>query len=207
MNPNRVLLIFALFWMAVAIALLFCVEGQYALLQSKQETIRELAKEISWQRYEVTKAQMQVPEYQEFKYLSGVMETRDRNLHAIAKAAWKWGKVYVVSPDLILSVIHRESFFDPSARSFDKDGMPLAYGAMQVNYRVWKTELNLDISKMDEIDYNIKQGTIILKYYLDRNPGDLGAALFQYWGGSLAGGSYTYPVRVLNSSFFNGTVQ
>ena len=198
----RIIVLSNLAWFAVASMLLFAVQGMNQRLLSKKSTIKYLAQEISWQRYAADKARSKVASVPRLQYMTSIMETRDPDFHAIAKASWKWGKRFDVSPYLIMAVAHRESAFDPLARSYDRNGSPLAYGVMQINYRVWKDQLALDISKMHDVDYNVEKGTQILKYYLDQHAGDVSAALFGYWGGSLANGRYTYPPRVLESKYF-----
>ena len=181
--------------------LLFAVQWQTARYISRGETIRELGNEIRWQRYEADKAKRKTVSLPELEFLTGVMETRDRDLYAVAKAAWKWGRVYMVSPFLIMAVAHRESNFNPAARSYDSDGLELACGIMQINYRIWRDELRLDRERLlSDIDYNVQQGVIILRHYLDRNPGDISKALWRYWGGQ--GEAFQYPPRVLESKYF-----
>jgi len=196
---NRALIGVALFFMATTFALLFALSWQYDRLHLKHETVRELAKEITWQKYRASKAALQVRELPEYKYLVQVMETRDRDLFDIAKAAWKWGAVYKINPFLIMAVAHKESNFNPYAQSY-VNGQPCAYGIMQINHRVWKDELSIDFDRIFETDYNVKLGAIILRHYLDRNPGDVGAALWEYWG---RGESYKYSPMVLGSKFYD----
>jgi len=91
-------------------------------------------------------------------------------------------------PQLVLAVIDVESAFDPFAVSYAG-----AVGLMQV-MPFWPTELGL--SKMDLIDVelNIRMGTSILAYYLERERGDYRRALGRY-NGSL--GRREYPDLVL----------
>lgn len=203
LSPGRFLVLINLAWFAIVAILLFAVQWQQERLLAKGETVRYLAQEIRWQRYATDKANAQIVSLPEFQFLAQALATKDGDIYAVAKAAWKWGKAYGVSPHLIMAVAHRESNFDPAARSYDKAGNELAMGIMQINYQVWKDELKLDPARMDDVDYNVQQGALILKHYLDKSPGDVGAALFAYWGGALAGGRYTYPPRVLESKFFN----
>jgi len=81
---HRVLIGFGLFWMFTAIVLLFATAWQYDRLHLKHETVRELAKEITWQKYRASKTALQVRDLPEYKYLVQVMETRDRILYDIA---------------------------------------------------------------------------------------------------------------------------
>jgi soluble lytic murein transglycosylase-like protein len=203
LSPGRFLVLINLTWFAIAAILLFANSWQFNDRVQKSATIDTIEAELRWQSHVTARARRQAKDLPELQFLVRAMETKDADIYAIAKAAWKWGKVYQVSPYLIMAVAHRESNFDPAARSYDKDGLELAMGAMQINYRVWEHELKLDLSMMENVDYNIQKGTIILKDYLDKYPGDVGAALFAYWGGQLAGGRYTYPVRVLESKYFD----
>jgi soluble lytic murein transglycosylase-like protein len=203
-SVNPLIIIFGLFWFITSIVLLFVSQDLHQNLLYKNDTVKALAQEIRWQRYSADKAKAQVATLPEMEFLVGVMETRDKDLYSITKAAWKWGRVYQVSPYLILAVVHRESNFKPAARSYDKDGVELAMGAMQINYRIWKDELNLDLDRMDEIDYNVLHGVIILKYYLDRNPGDVSRALWEYWG---RGEINSYSPRVLESKYFDVVIK
>lgn len=194
--------------MAIAVFLAFAglllvIGSMQGRLEQKQDTIRALAKEIRWQRYVAERAESRQADYQELRHLAQVFMSKDRDVYKVARAAWKWGKVYSVSPHLILAVAHRESNFQPAARSFTRDGRPLAYGVMQINLAVWQQELGLDPERMDEVDYNVQHGTIILKRYIEAAQGDTSRALWLYWGGALAGDGYSYPPKVLNSRFFN----
>lgn len=196
LTVNKLLAVFAVFWLIVAAVSLFIIEWQYGQLQVKREVIKFQASEIRWLNYSTDKAKAQVVNLPELEFLAGVMETKDGNLHAIAKAAWKYGRRYRVSPYLILSVVHRESNFDPFAISYNQDSTPCAYGTMQINAAVWKP----DMVRIFEIEYNVELGTKILKMYLEKNPGDISRGLWEYWG---RGEVNTYSGRVLGSKFYD----
>jgi len=91
-------------------------------------------------------------------------------------------------PHLVLAVIDVESAFDPFAVSYAG-----AVGLMQV-MPFWPGELGLERSDLIDIDLNIRMGTSILAYYLERERGDYRRALARY-NGSL--GRRTYPDLVL----------
>jgi len=91
-------------------------------------------------------------------------------------------------PQLVLAVIDVESAFDPFAVSYAG-----AVGLMQV-MPFWPGELGLERSDLIDIELNIRMGTSILAYYLDRERGDYRRALARY-NGSL--GRRTYPDLVL----------
>jgi soluble lytic murein transglycosylase-like protein len=92
-------------------------------------------------------------------------------------------------PQLVLAVIDVESAFDPFAVSSAG-----AVGLMQV-MPFWPNELGLSTRDLIDVELNIRMGTSILAYYLDRERGDYVRALGRY-NGSL--GRRTYPDLVLD---------
>jgi len=107
----------------------------------------------------------------------------------------KSGK-YGFKPDLIMSLIYTESSFKPKAVSSQG-----AYGLMQVNYSVWKDELQLDSSKIFEIEYNIEMGLKILKRYYDKSNGDIMRALHLYNNGYRYNNT-SYNKKVVSTVFY-----
>ena len=91
-------------------------------------------------------------------------------------------------PQLVLAVIDVESAFDPFAVSSAG-----AVGLMQV-MPFWPTELGLSKKDLIDVELNIRMGTSILAYYLERERGDYRRALGRY-NGSL--GRREYPDLVL----------
>lgn len=91
-------------------------------------------------------------------------------------------------PEIVLAVIEIESRFDPYAVS--RAG---AQGLMQV-MPFWKNELGRASDNLIDPDVNLRYGCTILKYYLDKENGDLPDALARYNGSY---GEYWYPERVL----------
>ena len=92
-----------------------------------------------------------------------------------------------LKPDLVLAVIHVESLFDRYALS--RVG---AQGVMQV-MPFWKAELGRADDNLIDLATNRRDGCTILKYYLDKEKGNLRRALARY-NGSL--GSHRYPDKV-----------
>jgi soluble lytic murein transglycosylase-like protein len=91
-------------------------------------------------------------------------------------------------PQLVLAVIDVESAFDPFAVSSAG-----AVGLMQV-MPFWPTELGLSRKNLIDVELNIRMGTSILAYYLEREKGNYARALGRY-NGSL--GRREYPDLVL----------
>ena len=92
-------------------------------------------------------------------------------------------------PQLVLAVIDVESAFDPFAVSSAG-----AVGLMQV-MPFWPNELGLTNKDLIDVELNVRMGTSILAYYLNRERGDYRRALGRY-NGSL--GKRTYPDLVLS---------
>ncbi|MCJ7590275.1 MAG: lytic transglycosylase domain-containing protein [Woeseiaceae bacterium] len=92
-------------------------------------------------------------------------------------------------PELILAVIETESNFDPYAIS-----VAGAIGLMQI-MRFWKDEIGRPNDNLLHIETNLRYGCTILKFYLDKENGDLRRALGRY-NGSL--GSRKYPNKVID---------
>jgi soluble lytic murein transglycosylase-like protein len=90
-------------------------------------------------------------------------------------------------PELVLAVIDVESNFDRFAIS--KAG---AQGLMQV-MPFWLKEIGKPRDSLFNISTNLRMGCTILKYYLNKEKGDLTRALARY-NGSL--GQYKYPNKV-----------
>lgn len=93
-----------------------------------------------------------------------------------------------LSPEVVLAVIEIESHFDPYAVS--RAG---AQGMMQV-MPFWKNEIGRPDDNLINTDTNLRYGCTILKYYLDKENGNLSDALARYNGSY---GQYWYPERVL----------
>ena len=81
-----------------------------------------------------------------------------------------------LAPELVLAVIDVESNFDRFALSHAG-----ARGLMQV-MPFWLDELGRPEDNLFRIDTNLRYGCTILKYYLDRENGDLIKGLARYNG-------------------------
>ncbi len=104
-----------------------------------------------------------------------------KSVHAEARRAG-------LDPELVLSVIHIESRFDRHAISYAG-----AVGYMQI-MPFWLAELGQKGSNLFKSEVNLRMGCTILKFYLDKEKGDLFRALARY-NGSL--GRSEYPNLVL----------
>ena len=103
-----------------------------------------------------------------------------------------------LAPELILAVIETESNFDHYAIS-----VAGAIGLMQI-MPFWLDEIGRPDDNLLHIDTNLRYGCTILKFYLDKENGDLRRALGRY-NGSL--GKRKYPNTVidkLSEKWFQG---
>tara|TARA_R110000764_G_scaffold48044_3_gene106900 strand:+ start:26195 stop:26761 length:567 start_codon:yes stop_codon:yes gene_type:complete len=94
-----------------------------------------------------------------------------------------------LKPDLVIAVMHTESLFDRYALSSVG-----AQGVMQI-MPFWKAELGRPEDNLIDLATNLRYGCAILKFYLDKEHGNLRRALARY-NGSL--GSSRYPDKVLD---------
>ena len=108
-----------------------------------------------------------------------------RNVHLEATRAG-------LEPELVLAVIQIESAFDQFAVS-----VVGAQGMMQI-MPFWKNEIGRPEDNLMNLETNLRYGCTILKYYLDKEDGDLAPALARY-NGSL--GSNKYPRKVMGAWF------
>ena len=106
-----------------------------------------------------------------------------RMVHAEARRA-------DLSPELVLAVIQVESNFDRFAIS-----VVGARGLMQI-MPFWLVELGRPDDNLFDVHTNLRFGTTILRYYLDKENGHESRALARY-NGSL--GSNRYPTLVYNA--------
>ena len=94
-----------------------------------------------------------------------------------------------LAPELILAVIDIESNFDRYAISVDG-----AVGLMQI-MPYWLNEIGRPDDNLLHTETNLRYGCTILRFYLDKENGDLRRALGRY-DGSL--GQRGYPNRVID---------
>ncbi len=103
-----------------------------------------------------------------------------------------------IAPELVLAVIETESNFDHYAIS-----VAGAIGLMQI-MPFWLDEIGRPDDNLLHIETNLRYGCTILKFYLDKENGDLRRALGRY-NGSL--GKRKYPNKVidkLTTKWFQG---
>lgn len=134
-----------------------------------------------------------IGEVHRLRFRSSATEIMHPEWVEILDAVWEYGNMYEIPVNLVLSVIHRESNFDPLAAS------AVAYGPMQIHYAVWRDELNLDFDRLSDVNYNIRYGCHILRQYYDEVH-DWNMALLLYNNGYRIR-NLKYADQVLKSKF------
>jgi soluble lytic murein transglycosylase-like protein len=95
-----------------------------------------------------------------------------------------------LKPEIVLALIEVESRFDSYAVSSAG-----AMGMMQI-MPFWKKEIGRPNDNLMDIQTNLRYGCTILKYYLDKEKGQLADALARYNGSY---GQYWYAERVFDA--------
>jgi soluble lytic murein transglycosylase-like protein len=95
-----------------------------------------------------------------------------------------------LQPEIVLALIEVESHFDGYAVSSAG-----AMGMMQI-MPFWKKEIGRPNDNLIDIQTNLRYGCTILRYYLDKEEGQLADALARYNGSY---GEYWYAERVLDA--------
>lgn len=132
-----------------------------------------------------------------YDFKENVFQSRYPRFSDVAEVVFRKSKDYGFSPYLIMALIQVESNFDRFAVS--NAG---AYGLMQVNYTVWKEELDIEYSQIFDIEYNIELGLKVLKHYYDKASGNLFMALFRYNNGYKHNNT-KYTGKIIATKFYS----
>lgn len=120
--------------------------------------------------------------------LAGKVQDADERMAILTRVHYEARRAGL-EPELVLAVIEVESNFDRYAVS-----VAGALGLMQV-MPFWRDEIGRPDDNLIRLDTNLRYGCTILKYYLDKENGDLRRALGRY-NGSL--GKRKYPNLVID---------
>jgi len=113
-----------------------------------------------------------------YDFKDNILRMRSPVFSHIVETVFRKSREFRFDPYLVMALIQVESGFDPHALS--KSG---ACGLMQVNYPVWKNELDIDLRKIFKVEYNIELGLKILSRYYREAEGNMVAALYLYNNG------------------------
>lgn len=156
----------------------------YVKYQTTLKTFNEFAKnEHKNLRMDFEIYQKNTRDYEFLKFVEFGYQARFPVFASILKHTYDICQKKKLNPYNFLPILHIESVFDPLAVSRNSSGFPIAYGVSQVNYNVWKDELDIDINRIFEVEYNIELGAEIFLRYLKEANGDLAKAYFWYNNG------------------------
>lgn len=120
--------------------------------------------------------------------LKRIVKDEEQRL-ALLKAVHREASRAGLPPEMVLAVIHTESYFQQYAIS--RVG---AQGLMQI-MPFWRKELGRSQDNLTDMDTNLRYGCTILRYYLNKENGNWIRALARY-NGSL--GRTVYPEKVFD---------
>lgn len=194
---NKKLIILNTIWLLVIIAILFVaivqLNGKNRVLQSG---IKCLEKKLENTTNELNRKNSQLERVEFIRYQDFVVRKKYPLFSKIVETVYKKSKEYDFDPNLIMGMIQIESNFKPNAVS--NKG---AYGLMQINYSVWKNELDIDEKKIFDIEYNIDLGLRVLKRYFNITKGDILKTLHLYNNGFLYQ-NHKYKYQVTSTVFY-----
>jgi len=184
-----------IFWIFYVMVLFLTVVFLSKQNNEKKSEIMTLNQKINKMEMELADSRNDLEEIPYLKYKAEVLRKKYPSFARISEVVFKKSREHQVDPNLIMGLIEIESNFKRFAVS--NAG---AYGLMQINYKVWKDELNIDSEKIFNIEYNIDLGIRILKNYLKVAEGDIMKALHLYNNGYLYNNE-AYKYKVISTVF------
>jgi soluble lytic murein transglycosylase-like protein len=161
-----------------------------------------LRREIAARQWEITQARSRNRELDAARWMLRQTELWHGEWSEIIETVYITAGKYQLRPELVMSIIHRESNFDRVAQSyFATSEQPVAQGLMQINTSVWKDELKIDENRIMEPKYNIDLGCRILKIYMDETGDEVRALELYNCGYRLTNPRYVPRIK---SSIFYG---
>jgi len=204
--------------------LALCLLGTIESLTKIEQQLKQKTDNLRWLAFEHQKARDErdffaklTKDYDYYKFVKTIYEHKDKDFFETITIAYEESIKQKTSPWDTLSIMWAESGFDQHAvsqiwktdeRGYSKQ-VPCAYGLMQINYKYWKDEKNLNLKNIFDKETNIKTGLEIYNYYLgiaSRVTSDpkeqKKLALFYYNNGTAPiTPNYTYAPTVLKSKF------
>lgn len=203
----------------IIVIISFSLIGVIRLYQNSNRQLLQKTSTLKWLAFQHRNVREENEYYKKFmenqdylEFIRKIYEQKDKDFFETATIAYNEAKKAEINPFLIMSIIHKESAFNQYIVSqitvTDENGLPkrvpCAYGLMQINYNAWKedTDLNLDVNKIYDKQYNIEKGIYIYKYYLKIANGNYWQALYFYNNGTDPKNPNTaYSGNVMGSKF------
>jgi soluble lytic murein transglycosylase-like protein len=185
-----------LLFMGLAGIFMVCAIVLSAKHFENQKTILSLQKTVATLNYKLDSHQEAIAKTDFYRFQENVYRMQTPEFAKITAAVFNQSRTHGFNPYLVMAIIFVESRFDRHAVS--RKG---AYGLMQVNYPVWKNQLNIDFKRITQVEYNIELGLTILKGYLHETSGDILKALALYNNG-YKNASSNYQDKIIATNFY-----
>ena len=189
-----------LLFMGLSAIFLVCAIVLSARQFENQKTITSLEKTVASLTNKIDSHQEAIAKTDFYLFQENIYRLQTPEFAKITNSVFNLSRKHALSPYLVMAIILVESNFN--RRAVSRAG---ACGLMQVNYPVWKDELNIDRRKLFQVDYNIELGLTILKGYLHETKGDIVRALILYNNGY----KYTntdYHEKIIATNFYKQTM-
>lgn len=189
---------FLAIWMLANLAIILIVGNikQYKKRKAQLQQINTLRYNEQKTQIELIKTKRKLKDLGILKYKETALKKQFPLFSKIVDVAYRKSKEYGFDPNLVMSIIQIESAFKPYVVS--NAG---AMGLMQINYSVWKNELDIRIEQIFDIEYNIDLGLQILKRYQKASNGDILQMLHLYNNGYLYN-NHAYKHKVTSTKFY-----
>lgn len=196
MNPQKKFRGILLLFMGLSGIFLACAIVLSAKQLENQKTIQTLRQTVATLNHKIGVHQAAMAKTDFYRFQENVYRLQTPGFAEITAAVFNLSRKHGFNPYLVMAIIFVESRFNRHAVS--RAG---AYGLMQVNYPVWKEELNIDRRRLSQVDYNIELGLTILKGYLRETKGDIIRALILYNNGYKYANS-DYHEKIIATNFY-----
>ena len=184
-----------IFWIFYVMVLFLTVVFLSKQNNEKKSEIIALNQKINKMEIELNNTKRDLDSIPKLKYKAEVLRKKYPSFSKITEVVFRKSQEHGVDPNLIMGLIEIESNFKRFAVSSAG-----AYGLMQINYKVWKNEFEINSERIFEIEYNINIGIQILKRYLKVAKGDIMRALHLYNNGYLYNNE-AYKYKVISTVF------
>ena len=196
MNPKKNFRGIFLLFMGLSGIFLACAIFLSAKQLENQKTILSLRKTVDTLNDKIGAHQEAMAKTDFYRFQENVYRLQTPAFAEITGAVFNLSRKHGFNPYLVMAIIFVESGFNRHAVS--RAG---ACGLMQVNYPVWKDELNIDRRRLTQVDYNIELGLTILRGYLRETKGDIIKALILYNNGYKYANS-AYHEKIIATNFY-----
>lgn len=177
-NIKKLLIIFTLMLLVGIVGLFLAIRDINTKYETSLRSLETMEKKVTGLEEAVIDKEEKLRSYQFMKYKLEAFDKRYPLFSEIVDVVYDKSVHYGFHPDLVLSMMQVESYYNPKAVSSAG-----AYGLMQINLAVWKKELGIDPNRIFEIDYNVDLGLTILKRYYIESKGNIQRALHLYNNG------------------------